>query len=420
MVKLSRIWSVSLACAALAAVVGAHADIDPRTGQQGGGDVSPQTFADFCGADMRRNDARGSALQDELTATFYRELDRAEGALATGDEPAADDALRKASTAVYRGGTETDLSVKCLGESTARRWFNAKLALWRLQPASRRLENASRDSMRYLMAADRSPDKVVERIKNGPADRFLQSYRAIQEAVGVIEAEREYGAFILREEDQIATTGREALGSLREYAENEAAATLEAEDAAFKRPATEQERQAAQALGGASQLAEAMAGLDIDSADQQEALTTRRQVYDSRELLQTARAYEIKPDDWTPAGKMPTDRRAEQRGDTLLARANDEARSLEVRDDYYNMARRYFEFCRCDGKVAAADAAQDGIQPALRAEEERREEVMEAKRAEFEQKAEATQKAVEDMQKTEAEKQSFKDEADALEAELDF
>ena len=38
----------------------------------------------------------------------------------------------------------------------------------------------------------------------------------------------------------------------------------------------------------------------------------------------------------------------------------------------------------------------------------------------LEKKAEAVQQAVDDMQKTEAEKKSFNEEADALEAELGF
>lgn len=407
MVNSSREALVCMAFAALIGVVSVgRADIDPRTGRQLGGDAAPQNFAQYC---------QGELPRDRLS-TFNAELARAEGALAAGNGDQADDALLGAFKAIFRGGAEDSaLSVKCLGEQTARRWFNAKLAVWRVVSGDRRLEQSSRGNMRYLLAANANPDSTAKLIKGVAAERFKPAYRAVREAVQMIESEREYGAFILREEEQIQANGREVLGSLSEFAAREAAAALKAEDAAFRRPITPQERQALQALGGAGQLAAAMAGMELDVADQEQAMITGRQVDESREMLRRARAYEL--DAGAPA---PSDRRAEMRGDTMIARADDKAHGLELRDTFYDMARDYFEFCRCDDKVAAAEAAQQRIQPALQAERDRREQQMEKTQAELQQKADAMQRDIEKMQKTDAEKKSFQEEADALEAELGF
>ena len=414
MVKLSQIWGLSLGFASAACVIVAQADIDPRTGLQGGGDASPQSFSEFCGAELRRNDARGQALQDEMTKRFYAELERAERALAAGNTAEAADRLTSAEGSIYRGGREDSItSVKCLGEPTARRWFKVSLSVWRAAKGDRRLEISWRRDMQYMLAAPAKPESVASTIEAAPADRFKGSYRAVSDAVEAIEADRNYGAFILREEEQIVANGREVLALLSDFARREAAAALKAEDAAFKRPATEQERQAAQAYRSGSQIGMAMAGVKVDMAELD--ITTGRQVGESMTQLERADAYGLEPGD-----RPPLDRRAEQRGDTLLARANDATQALEVRDGRYDLARSYFEFCSCNDKIARAGGAQAKIQPALQAERDRREQQMEAARADLEKKAEAARKGIDDMQKTEAEKKSFKDEADALEAELGF
>ncbi len=69
---------------------------------------------------------------------------------------------------------------------------------------------------------------------------------------------------------------------------------------------------------------------------------------------------------------------ASARGDTFLARADDTQLGLRVRDILYRDAEQYFEFGGFNDKEAAVSTAR-----------------------------EATQKAVDDMQRTEAERQSF-------------
>jgi len=417
MVKSSRIRSISVGFASAACIAAAQADIDPRTGLQGGGDASPQSFSDYCGAEMRRLDARGQALQEELTARFYAELEQAERALAAGNVGEASDRLNSAESTAYRGGREDSMiSVKCFGEPTARRWFKVNLAVWLAATGDRRLEISQRRDTQYKLAAPAQPKNVASTIQAEPAKRFKNSYRSVRDAVNGIEADRDYGAFILREEEQIVANGREVLALLSDFARREAAAALEAEDVEFKRPATEQERQAAQALSSGSQIGMAMAGVKVDMDDDQGlSIIAARQVGFSQQSLERADAYGLEPDD-----RVPLDRRAEQRGDTLLARANDAAMSLTARDGYYELARSYFEFCGCDNKIARTDAAQDKIQPALQAERERREQQMEAARADLEKKAESARQAIDDMQKSDAEKKSFNEEADAMEAELGF
>ncbi|MGI9343633.1 MAG: hypothetical protein ACR2QV_12350 [Gammaproteobacteria bacterium] len=417
MVRPSHIRSVAVTVAifGLAPVGPALADIDPVTGENVG-DTMPQNFDELCRTQKRIGEARGETMQQELRTRFYAELERAERALAAGNAGEASDTLYGAAATMYMGGREGSmLSVKCLGEPTARRWFNVNLGVWRLATGDQRLEIGARDDMRYSLFAD-GADDVATRVRNVPAKRFKGSFRAVQDAVDMIESEREFGAFILQEEEQVVAAGGEALASLREFADGKIGAALNSEAVAFSRPATEQERQAGQLVGATGQIAQAMTGVDvdIDTEAQQQAMLVNLQTVDSMVQLEQARYYEIDGDE------SRTNRRAEERGDTLLARADDDALALEARDNFYGIAESYYRFCYCDRERNSAERKRAAIQPALEAQRAEQQRKMDDARADLEKKAEAARESLEKMQKTEAEKKVFKEEADAMEAELGF
>ena len=104
----------------------------------------------------------------------------------------------------------------------------------------------------------------------------------------------------------------------------------------------------------------------------------------------------------------------------MLTKANDPQFSLGARDRFYRDAERYFEFGGFSDRAATAESRRAAIQPELQAERDWQKAALEKAAAEFESKGEDVQKAIDDMQKNESEKQSFMDEADALEAELGF
>jgi len=169
------------------------------------------------------------------------------------------------------------------------------------------------------------------------------------------------------------------------------------------------------ALNSVGQLTQAMAGVNTADPDGDDAMLISMQTRDSRDQLRRARDYELEPP--TTPGKDASGLRAEERGIELLVRADDTSRSLRFRDSVYELAINYFDWCECRDKKSTAQAAREAIQPALAAEEAEREAQMEAATDRMRQDAE---QAMQDMQKTETEKKSFQEEADAMEAELGF
>jgi hypothetical protein len=378
---------------------------------QTGGDASGRTFAEFC---------RGEIGADR-EATYYAEMDRADAAVAAGDLATAGGATRVAFQAVFRGGSYADdTSIRCLGDNAIRRWLDTHLEMWR-RGSAYAMEGRSGDfAPMYVIANDRGTKGLIEVATSRPTTGFRAAYLAIEQIIELDDWRRNFGSPVLPEETAVAKACRDALGPLEDYRKQEINRVLAAEDEAFNRPPTEQEKQAAAQMDQFGQLATVLGGGEaVRSAEDQKALMmTERRTRESREYLDKARGLEwgVRATDEKTASEL----RAEDRGDILLARANEESRSLEVRDELFEEANRYFYFCKCHDKRRITNAAKEAIQPALEAEEERRRVAMEKKQAEMEQRAESLQKDIDDMKKTDTEKESFKNEADALEAELGF
>jgi len=188
---------------------------------------------------------------------------------------------------------------------------------------------------------------------------------------------------------------------------------------AFNRAPTEQEKAL---LKSGSTFGAAMgAGMDSD------ALLTGQRVGESSNLLHDARDWNFvlfkdsgKSEDNISWQELPSSKRARQRGDTLLAKANDASNTFTARDSYYDMAIDYYSFGHWNSQRDAAVAAEASIQDDVMAERQQAEEKMQQMQADMESRLENAEQAMESMQKTEAEKKSFNDEADALEAELGF
>ncbi len=387
------------ACAAWLVLVVSAASAQTNTGPdplQGVGDVSGLSFQQECNAELRP----GSE------ATFEAELARAEKALAAGDADTARKAMNTALLAVYRSGADnTDVSVKCLGEPVARRWFADKLALQRLSPKPEL----------YVTAADRGRDGLVEVISKQPAARFAYSLNELKDIAGRIDAERRYGAFMLPEEETIAAACREALPPLVQLARQRHQAKLAEEARTFEQAPTEQEQAMASSVTNAQEFASAMAGVEVDMGTDPDSLLMQQRVRESMQLLKEARTWN--PDDYDDIQARPTSIRARERGDALLAKADDQALDLAARDRYYQAAIGYYTWGGWKAQAASATSARDGIQDSLNAQQQRQDAELEQALA---KKREEMQQARDKMMKTEAEKKKFRDEADALEEELDL
>jgi hypothetical protein len=385
---------------------GASADIDPRTGRAGG-DAAARSFAEYCEGELP------AARQQR----FYTELESAERALAAGDLAVADAARGRAWEAAYRGGADNDLAVKCLGQATAQRWLDMRLGIYRLQAGQAGDKRVGLAAL-YVTAADEGADALVRIIGAQPVAGFRASLTALEEIVARLDAERAFGTYLLPAEDRVEQACRAAIPPLRGRAGQAHTAALAAEDQAFNRSATDAERSAAASMGNAEALAGAFAGLALDTQAEQEAMLTGIRIRESQDHLRDASLWNLERYDDPTA--RPAAQRARQRGESLLAMAEDGARSLRSRDAFYRDARWYFDFGGFAAQAESVAARRAAIQPALEAEQAERERQLERVRAETERRAESAQQAVEGMRKSEAEQQSFREEADALEAELGF
>ena len=190
------------------------------------GDVAPQDFDAFC----------RDPLPADRMSRFRQNLNATENALASRNTEKARESFDIAMGAVYRGGGESDMSVKCLGESTAGRWFDAKLELKRQQSAQRNSTDL------YLIAADQGVKGLVSTISQKKGSQIGSSVNWLEEIARRLRAEQAYGAFLLSGEQRILAASDTALREIRALADTAIQAALREEAAAFERPVSDQER----------------------------------------------------------------------------------------------------------------------------------------------------------------------------------
>ena len=365
----------------------------------GQGDASPQNFQQFCSGPLPAS--RANAFRENLAMS--------EQAIAARNLEQAQLTFNNAMSAAYRGGGESDMSVKCLGKTTAARWHTAKLELKRLQADVR----GSTDL--YLIAADRGTPGLIETITKGKRPQIRGSVTWLEEIARRLGAEQAYGAFLLSGEQDILEASEAAVKEIRIRAEKAIKAALEAEATAFNRPPSAQEQQL---VAGSNDLAAAVLGTEVSITVEPDVLYMDHRIGESMEHLSEARAWDlevnedIKEKSWA--------QRARERGNTVLDKAGDGSLSYRGRDKLYALAIRYYDFGQWKKQRDRAQSMRDGIQSDLAAEKAANDAKMQKAEAEIRQKAEAASQAAAEMMKTEEEKQEFKKEADAMEAELGF
>lgn len=359
----------------------------------------PPNFAAFCEGDLR----------PERQADFDASLAAAEQAVRAKNLDGARKALQDAGSAAFRGRNDLDYgkSIKCQGKAKAQRFFDADLG-YHLQRQAR----GDTDIPYWVVAADAGGQGLADFIINRRSGR-AGALRRIDDIALQLERDRDYGAFLLPQEERIIAACKDANTRVQQEARRIHDQELAAEDKAFRRSFTEQERAMTSDMAS---LANA-----LGAAADEELVLTRRRVDDSMNHLREARSWFIYDAAMgMKENESPESARALQRGNAMLAKAGDTSVDALSRDEYFEMAIGYFDFGDWKAEAAQATAARDGIQ----GEVARRQQQVEADTEEFVEemrgKAENMEAAMQDMKKTEAEKKSFNEEADALEAELGF
>lgn len=358
---------------------------------------------------------------DEMRPFVIEKLGAFESALAQGDLQRAQTAKSEAEGATQDiAGWTGALGMKCLDDQALyRRYFVNSQALWRLQAMANPQDIASRVSA-ALWDSIENGGTAIEVLSGIPDDH--RSYRSARDsldrAAATVSSHRDAGAFVIAEEVSLERQALQTVELIESHASQHARDTLSKEAEVFYREATEFEKEGAQTIENLSEFAGAMAGVEMNATEQAEYQLAHQRIRESREQLEQARGWEFVAN--SPAASPEANRRAAERGDEVIAWAGNESSSFTNRDEYYELALAYFNWCECEDKSTQAVAAKAAIQPQLEAEKARRQAEVDAARSQLENKAAEMQRALDDMQKTEAEKKAFDEEADALEDELGF
>jgi hypothetical protein len=407
--KVLRILMSVLFTAILGGTASAATGTDPITGEEYEIMDSVASYAALC-------DERMEPLREpEVLAS----IERTNAAIAAHEL----DAAEAAWTQVYEGsnrGMGSDLPVRCLSEDTLQRYLDTRTGLWRLGSRLHSDGRGGNFTAVYIAGVDGGTAGVVEFVESLPADEFTNAYRSVHH-IGQYAAGAQPGGWPRTAQERALGLACEgALKPLRQYADEEHALALTNETDAFIRPATQTDQDMAAQLREANTMMTGMLGVELVEDDYIGMAVGERQTNDSLALLKRARNYEFGL--FSQNNPSPTVRRARDRGDQRLTQANNETLGLKLRDSLYSQALGFFKSCGCDARILEAKAAQERIQPALDEVQQQKSEAMERKAEDMMKNVdpEAIRKSVEEMQKSDAEKKSFKDEADALEAELGF
>jgi len=373
-------------------------------------------------SNMAFKDGCSRQSPEQMRPSVILKLNELEAALSRDD-------LEKARTAQAEAeGAATDvagwtgaLALKCLNDQPIyRRYFVDAQELWRLQARVNPEDVASRVRAALWVS-----------IKDGGGDAgnilaaLPDNYRNygiardyLKRAADTVAYHRDLGAFVISEETATEKQARRAVDLIDTHARQRSSEALASEAEAFYRDPNELEKDGARTLEDMGELAGAMAGVEINATEQNEYQFARQRIYESRQRLEEARGWEFGAEPGvTPSAAY---QRAAERGDEVMAWAGNDALSFTTRDAYYERALAYYGWCQCKDQAGRATAAREAIQPQLLAEQASRQEQIDQAEERLKGQAEDMQRALDDMQKTDAEKKAFEDEADELEAELGF
>lgn len=344
-------------------------------------------------------------------------LDEAEMALDLGDLELANQRLYDAS----RPSAVVDIALdsECMGIELRKRFYRVRQ---RVTLASGKDAEAAggktafQDAMFYYIEGD-NRDDVTRLLDHFPDDPRAASYigNRMRQKLDRLQYSIDNGHGLIADEQSAPAFYRARLDALIERSKAEASALLSREDEKVTGPITEQEAQITglqenMEVFQDSLLNDESLSIEVDK----DMLIATSRASQSQEMLGEAR-------DWLewiePNAGAPVNARAILRGDALVQLANDDSVSLESRDEYYADAIRYYRFADAKQELAAAEKSREAIQPALRAERDSRKARMEQKTAEMK---EAAMEMKRSMEMTPEEQESFKSEADSLEAELGF
>jgi hypothetical protein len=313
-----------------------------------------------------------------------------------------------------------DVSIpsRCMGQKNWRRYYKEKqltyFELGRSAENTGKKKGSNFDGFWYYVEGDNRKD-VVRLLSNLPNDplRYASAGNLIRDKLSGLQWAVDNGFMLLADEQAGQGFYQTRLDRLIAHSRSRGSTLLKAESDIVSGDITENEEIVMKAEQDATAMLGAIMGDDsvLPASEARHDVTRAKRsltvMGEARQWLQWVTTEEA-----TPILVL-----AVERGDVLLARADDTSHGLEARDDYYAAAIRYYKFADADIQAMRAISSRKAIEPELAAARLSREARMDEKAAQLQESVQEFQQSIE---KSDAEKKSFRSEADALEDELDF
>ncbi len=353
-------------------------------------------------------------------ARISEQLDQAQASMDNGQHDEAMELIGMAGSPIRFGlAGQSTVDFECAGKALRARHFKLRRQVYSAQGKSAEARNAgsyaapSRALRGYIPARNLAE---VSRLLDEPTDPKLVSKHGpdLRKIIARMNQSIENGHGLIPEEVETMTVYSQLVAELESTSRNQAKSLLQQEEAAITGPLSEAGSAAQAAMNMQDAIAGSFLGTDGLAPGDDESRETLFRANTSVELLNHGRRWV----DWVaPDAPAALKARAIKRGNAMLARAEARNVDLEIRDRFYNTAASYFSVGEARERVSQIESLREGLKPELEALRATREARAERKINELKQSAAQAQEA---LQKTEAQKEEFSKEADALEAELGF
>jgi hypothetical protein len=355
-----------------------------------------------------------AAMTDNGPQWFAAELDKAQATFRSGDSADAYAQLQQSAGDLPRRA-DVSLDARCVGPELWQRYYRLRQAI--TQALGKKAEQAGKlagtnGALDRYVTGDNRDDarRVIPKLTPTPKGTAFIINR-LRSEIALLEQAQATGFALLPDERAALAFWQKGLDGMINYAQAKTAEVLKAEAGLQTRAATDKELAIEQAQGDAKTMASAVFGDDsLTPVNEAQREVNRAQA--SLDLLKAAEEWALAV---AEAATIPVKERATVRGDAMLAKANSTAYGPETRDLLYQAAEDYFTFAGNVRKLQAAERDRATNAPALQA-------VLDTRAAKIDQQGEKLRQSAsqvnQDLEKTEAQKKSFEEEADALEAEL--
>ncbi len=353
-------------------------------------------------------------------ARISDQLDQAQALIDKGQHDAAIEFIDMAGSRIRFGlnGLST-VDFECAGQDLRARHFKLRRHAYTVVGKSTEARNAGAYAAPSRALRSYVPGRSladVSRLLGQPSDPKLVSKYGpeLRKIIDRMNESIENGHGLIPAETETMSAYSQLLAELESTSRDNATLLLAREESAVNGPFSELGSATQEAMTLQDAIAGSFLGADGVAAGDEASRETLFRATSSLLHLEHGRQWV----DWVaPDAPAALKARAIRRGEVMLKLADAENSDLEIRDRYYSTAASYFNLGDSTERVSRINSVREDLAPQLEALRAQRAARAERKIDELKESAAEAQQA---LQKTDAQKEEFSREADALEAELGF